>query len=68
MKNRYKSLVDRYAAAIRSGALAAGCQLPTHRQLVVEHGISLATATRVYRELALMGLVSGETGRGTFGA
>ncbi|EPL3844552.1 PLP-dependent aminotransferase family protein [Klebsiella aerogenes] len=66
MKNRYKSLVDRYAAAIRSGALAAGCQLPTHRQLVVEHGISLATATRVYSELALMGLVSGETGRGTF--
>ncbi|HBU8521831.1 TPA: PLP-dependent aminotransferase family protein [Klebsiella aerogenes] len=66
MKNRYKSLVDRYAAAIRSGALAAGSQLPTHRQLVVEHGISLATATRVYRELALMGLVSGETGRGTF--
>ncbi|HEP0586781.1 TPA: PLP-dependent aminotransferase family protein [Klebsiella aerogenes] len=66
MKNRYKSLVDRYAAAIRSGALAAGSQLPTHRQLVVEHGISLATATRVYSELALMGLVSGETGRGTF--
>jgi DNA-binding transcriptional MocR family regulator len=28
--------------------------------------LSLATATRVYRELEEMGLVSGETGRGTF--
>lgn len=66
MKNRYKALVDRYAAAIRSGALAAGTQLPTHRRLAAEQGISLATATRVYSELELMGLVSGETGRGTF--
>ncbi|EOL8958804.1 PLP-dependent aminotransferase family protein [Cronobacter dublinensis] len=66
MKARYKTLVDRYAAAIRGGELAAGAQLPTHRRLASEHHVSLATATRVYAELEAMGLVSGETGRGTF--
>ncbi|EOC1416388.1 PLP-dependent aminotransferase family protein, partial [Cronobacter sakazakii] len=66
MKARYKTLVDRYASAIRSGELTAGVQLPTHRRLAAEHHVSLATATRVYAELEAMGLVSGETGRGTF--
>lgn len=66
MKARYKTLVDAYAQAIRSGKLMAGSRLPTHRQLAAEHHISLATATRVYAELEAMGLVSGETGRGTF--
>ena len=66
MKARYKTLVDDYARAIRSGQLTAGTRLPTHRRLAAEHRISLATATRVYAELEGMGLVSGETGRGTF--
>ena len=63
---RYKSLVDRFAEAIRSGSLAPGTRLPTHRQLAAEHGLALVTASRVYSELEAMGLVSGETGRGTF--
>ncbi|MFV0265401.1 MAG: PLP-dependent aminotransferase family protein [Kluyvera sp.] len=66
MKARYKTLVDGYAKAIRCGQLKAGSRLPTHRRLAAEHHISLATATRVYTELEAMGLVSGETGRGTF--
>lgn len=66
MKARYKTLVDEYAAAIRSGTLPAGTRLPTHRALSAEKHISLATATRVYAELESIGLVSGETGRGTF--
>ncbi|WP_369281244.1 PLP-dependent aminotransferase family protein [Klebsiella quasipneumoniae] len=66
MKARYKAVVDRYAQAIRSGQLPAGTRLPTHRTLAAEERLSLATATRVYRELEEMGLVSGETGRGTF--
>ncbi|MGA1885756.1 PLP-dependent aminotransferase family protein [Klebsiella pneumoniae complex sp. WS308] len=66
MKARYKAVVDRYAQAIRSGQLPAGSRLPTHRTLAAGERISLATATRVYRELEDMGLVSGETGRGTF--
>lgn len=63
---RYKQVVDAFAAEIRSGGLRPGTRLPTHRQLAAKHGLALVTATRVYAELAAMGLVSGETGRGTF--
>ncbi|WP_337014878.1 aminotransferase-like domain-containing protein [Leclercia sp. AS011] len=66
MKARYKGIVDRYAEQIRSARIPAGTRLPTHRTLAVREHISLATATRVYAELEKMGLVSGETGRGTF--
>lgn len=63
---RYKQLVDTLAAEIRDGRLPPGTRLPTHRRLAAQEGLSLVTATRVYAELAAMGLVSGETGRGTF--
>ena len=63
---RYKQLVDRLAADIRSGLLAPGARLPTHRRLAATEGLALVTASRVYAELDAMGLVSGETGRGTF--
>ena len=63
---RYKQLVDQFAADIRAGRLRPGTRLPTHRELAVREGLALVTATRVYAELQAMGLVSGETGRGTF--
>ncbi|EHN64513.1 MULTISPECIES: aminotransferase-like domain-containing protein [Comamonas] len=63
---RYKQLVDQLASEIREGRLAPGTRLPTHRQLASREGLALVTATRVYAELQAMGLVSGETGRGTF--
>jgi DNA-binding transcriptional MocR family regulator len=63
---RYKQLVDSLAAEIRSGRLPPGTRLPTHRRLAAKEGLALVTATRVYAELGEMGLVSGETGRGTF--
>jgi DNA-binding transcriptional MocR family regulator len=63
---RYKQLVDHLAADIRAGRLRPGTRLPTHRDLAAREGLSLVTATRVYAELQAMGLVSGETGRGTF--
>jgi DNA-binding transcriptional MocR family regulator len=63
---RFKQLVDTLTKDIREGRLGAGTRLPTHRKLAARHGIALATATRVYAELAATGLVSGETGRGTF--
>src|SRR5690606_25987625 len=63
---RYKPVVDRLAQQIQSGQLAPGTRLPTHRQLAAREGMSLVTATRVYAELQAMGLVSGETGRGTY--
>ena len=65
-RSRYKSLVDTFAADIHSGRLLPGTRLPTHRQLAVSEGLALVTASRVYAELEAMGLVSGETGRGTF--
>lgn len=65
-RSRYKTLVDAFAADIRSGKLLPGTRLPTHRQLAATEGLALVTASRVYAELEAMGLVSGETGRGTF--
>jgi DNA-binding transcriptional MocR family regulator len=63
---RYKQLVDTLAAEIRAGRLPPGTRLPTHRRLATQEGLALVTASRVYAELEAMGLVSGETGRGTF--
>ena len=63
---RYKQVVDRLAADVRAGRLRPGTRLPTHRELAAREGLALVTATRVYAELQAMGLVSGETGRGTF--
>ncbi|MHC8306055.1 aminotransferase-like domain-containing protein [Pseudomonas sp. PB3P13] len=63
---RYKSLVDAYAADIRSGRLPPGTRLPTHRELAANEKLALVTASRVYAELEAMGLISGEAGRGTF--
>ena len=65
-RSRYKSLVDAFAADIRAGRLLPGTRLPTHRELASREGLALVTASRVYGELEAMGLVSGETGRGTF--
>lgn len=63
---RYKTLVDALASDIRTGRLAAGVRLPTHRGLAAREGIAVTTATRVYAQLEAMGLVSREQGRGTF--
>ncbi len=63
---RYKVVAEQIAAAIRAGELPAGTRLPTHRELALERGIALPTATKVYRELAAAGLVVGEPGRGTY--
>lgn len=63
---RYQPIVDDISARIRAGGLTPGTQLPTVRALMKQHGIALATAARVYAELEAVGLVVGETGRGTF--
>jgi DNA-binding transcriptional MocR family regulator len=65
-RSRYKAIVDILAADIRTGRLTPGTRLPTHRELAKTHGVALVTASRIYAELEQMGLVSGETGRGTF--
>lgn len=63
---RYSEVVDLLTEQIHRGTLPPGTRLPTHRALAREHGIALATATKVYRALTGAGLVVGEPGRGTF--
>ncbi|MBB2991111.1 DNA-binding transcriptional MocR family regulator [Mycolicibacterium iranicum] len=63
---RYSEVADDIAGRIRAGVLPAGTRLPTHRALATEHGIAVATATKVYRALTEAGMVVGEAGRGTY--
>lgn len=62
----YLSLAEQVQRAIAEGQLAIGERLPTHRQLADQLGISVQTVSRAYEELIRRGLISGETGRGTF--
>ena len=66
VRARYKAVVDALATDIRAGKIPPGTRLPTHRELAAREELALVTATRVYAELAAMGIISGETGRGTF--
>jgi DNA-binding transcriptional MocR family regulator len=59
-------LTDTLAADIRNGRFPPGALLPTHRQLAARYGMAIASASKVYAQLKSMGLVVGETGRGTF--
>jgi GntR family transcriptional regulator len=53
-------------AAIHSGELAEGDQLPSERQLAATHGVARNTAREAIRQLAEAGLVTAEHGRGVF--
>ena len=64
--SRHKELVDVWVQMIRAGQYLPGHRLPTHRAFAAQHGVALATATKVYAELEQLGLVVGEVGRGTF--
>ncbi|WP_166416939.1 aminotransferase-like domain-containing protein [Cochlodiniinecator piscidefendens] len=65
-KQKHARLTDILTRAIKSGKLAPGSRLPTHRAFAEKSGVALATATRVYKELEQRGLITGEAGRGTF--
>jgi len=62
----YRQLIDQVRAGIASGALSAGDQLPTVRQLAVDLQINPNTVMRAYRELELGGLLETHQGTGTF--
>ncbi|HSM85107.1 MAG TPA: GntR family transcriptional regulator [Candidatus Limnocylindrales bacterium] len=62
----YRQLIDQVKAAIASGLLQAGDQLPTIRQLAVDLAINLNTVLRAYRELELGGFLETQQGTGTF--
>lgn len=65
-KPRYVAIADALSADISQGRLAAGQQLPTHRDLAETLGVTVGTVSRAYREAEHRGLVVGEVGRGTF--
>jgi DNA-binding transcriptional MocR family regulator len=62
----YGRIADALERDVRSGMLIPGSQLPTHRELARELGITSVTVTRAYAEAARRGLVESSTGRGTF--
>jgi GntR family transcriptional regulator len=62
----YRQIIDQVRGAIASGALRAGDQLPTVRQLAVDLAINPNTVVRAYRELELSGLLETQQGTGTF--
>jgi DNA-binding transcriptional MocR family regulator len=63
---KYKTILDRLAEDIRQRKYQPGARLVTHRKFASQEKIALSTASKIYQELAKMGLVSCEVGRGTF--
>jgi GntR family transcriptional regulator len=62
----YAQLERALRAAIATGRLAAGDQLPTVRQLAVELSINANTVARVYAELERAAILETRRGVGTF--
>jgi GntR family transcriptional regulator len=62
----FRQIIDQVRGALATGALMAGDQLPTVRQLAVDLAINPNTVVRAYRELELSGLIETQQGSGTF--
>ena len=62
----YAQLDRALRAAIATGRLTTGDQLPTVRQLAVELSINANTVARVYAELERAGILETRRGVGTF--
>ena len=62
----YRQLMDQVQAAIASGILNTGDQLPTVRQVAVDLTINPNTVSRAYREMEIRGLLDTQQGSGTF--
>lgn len=62
----YAQLERGLRAAIATGRLAAGAQLPTVRQLAVELRVNANTVARVYAELERAGVIETRRGVGSF--
>ena len=61
----YQKIASGIAARIAAGELAPGDRIPSTRQLIAEHGIAMATATKVIATLREQGLVRARPGVGT---
>ncbi len=63
---RYIAIVSALSEMIESGQLRERQQIPTQRELAKMLGLTAGTTARAYAIAAQRGLISGETGRGTF--
>jgi GntR family transcriptional regulator len=62
----YRQIIDQVHAALASGALTSGDQLPTVRQVAVDLSINPNTVARAYREMEILGILTTHQGTGTF--
>ena len=62
----YRQLIDQVQAAVASGVLASGDQLPTVRQVAVDLAINPNTVSRAYREMEIRRMLDTQQGTGTF--
>lgn len=62
----YRQLIDQVPAAIATGRLQPGDQLPTVRLVAVELTINPNTVIRAYREMEIRGILDTQQGSGTF--
>lgn len=62
----YRQLIDQVQSAVAAGALQAGDQLPTVRQVAVDLTINPNTVVRAYREMEIRGVLDTQQGTGTF--
>jgi GntR family transcriptional regulator len=62
----YRQLIDQVYAAIATGRLQPGDQLPTVRLVAVELTINPNTVIRAYREMEIRGILDTQQGSGTF--
>jgi GntR family transcriptional regulator len=65
-KPLYRQIVEQVKAALGSGRLRPGDQLPTHRDLARELLIAPLTVKKAYDTLQAEGLILMAQGRGTF--
>lgn len=63
---RYLAILACLEDAIRTGELPPQTRLPPQRQLATLLGLTVGTTGRAYAIAAERGLITGETGRGTF--
>jgi GntR family transcriptional regulator len=62
----YRQLIDQVQAAIATGAVSVGDQLPTVRRVAVDLAINPNTVVRAYREMEVRGILDTQQGTGTF--
>ncbi|HYM21899.1 MAG TPA: GntR family transcriptional regulator [Vicinamibacterales bacterium] len=62
----YAQIENAVRAAIATGRLKVGDQLPTVRQMAVDLGVNANTIARVYMDLEHMGVIETRRGIGSF--